>query len=149
MEKINEERYLENKNEIRYRNDSGERDLEDFKVFEKIDLKRSKNSTLGRNHSLTGDIEDRLNVEQGEVRNFNKEELNVRIRMIHDKGRPMGRENTEEGEDLSTSSEHHAGKQVLRGQHVKNVDSEMKMFVRRMFKWKNKIRWQNSRPREI
>ena len=31
----------------------------------------------------------------------------------------------------STSSEHHAGKQVLRGQHVKNEDGEMKRFVQR------------------
>ena len=52
----------------------------------------------------------------------------------------VGREDTKEGE-------HHAGKQVPGGQNVKNVDSEMKVFVRRMFKRMNKIRWQKLRER--
>ena len=141
-EKINEEIDMEKKNEIKYRNDSGEKDIGDFKAYEEVDIKRSKKSNIGRNRGLTGDIQDRLNVEQCEVRNFVKEELNVHIRMIHDKGRSMGRENTEEGDDPSPYSGHYAGKQVLGGQHVKNMDSEMKVFVRRMFKWKNKIQWQ-------
>ena len=37
--------------------------------------------------------------------------------------------------------------EVPGGQNVKNVDSEMKVFVRRMFKRMNKIRWQKSRER--
>ena len=49
--------------------------------------------------------------------------------------------------DPSTYGEHYVGKQVLGEQHVKNVDSEMKVFVRRMFEWMNKIRWQKSRER--
>ena len=60
----------------------------------------------------------------------------------------MGRDNIEEGDDPSTYSEQYVGKQVFGGQHVKNVDSEMKVFVRRMFKWKNKIRWQKLRERK-
>ena len=79
----------------------------------------------------TSDEKLEINVEQCEVRNFMKEELKVHIRMIHDKGRSVRREDTEEGEDHSTHTEHHVGKQVLRGQHVKNEDGEMKRLVQR------------------
>ena len=80
-----------------------------------------------------------MNVEKCEVEVLNKEDLRGHICMIHDKGRPMEQDNTEEGDDPSTSNEHQAGKQVSRGQHVKNEDGKMKMFIRRMFNWKNKV----------
>ena len=129
--------------------------LNKFKLrFEQINMievqMREKEETV---KERTSDKRLEINVEQCEVSNFMKEELKVHIRMIHDKGRSVGREDTEEGEDRSTYSEHHAGKQVLRGQHVKNEDGEMKRFVQRfvqrMFQWKNGIRWQKRRPREI
>ena len=84
-------------------------------------------------------VHEKGKCEKCEVVIADKEELNDHIRMIHDKGWPIEQGNTEEGDDPSTSSEHHAGKQVLRGQHVKNEDGEMKMFIRWMFNWKNKI----------
>ena len=140
-----------------------ENDENKFKIrFEQINMievqMREKEEQVKES---TSDEKLEINVEQCEVRNFMKEELNVHIRMIHDKGRLVGREDTKEGEGLSTSSEHHAGKQVIGGQHVKNEDGEMKRFVQRfvqkfvqrfvqrMFQWNNGIRWQKRRPREI
>merc|ERR1712237_25121 len=178
---------LEHNDDIRYQNHS---DYKDYKDFEEAESERSEKSTVDRSRSLS--------VEQCGVEVINKEDLRVHIRMIHDKGRPMGRESIEQsdkrdfnaskgwlyrflsrncltGSDIisfherkeydddeknlsceqcgerfslkthmsthtgepphvcdsstSTSSEHHAGKQVLRGQHVKNEDGEMKRFV--------------------
>merc|ERR1712237_258671 len=102
---------LENKDAIRYQNHSDKRDFEDcedHKDSAEVEIERSKKSTVDRNRDLS--------VEQCEVGNFMKEELKVHIRMIHDKGRSVRREDTEEGEDHSTRTEHHAGKQVIRGQ---------------------------------
>ena len=94
-------------------------------------------------------VHEKGKCEKCEVVVADKEELNDHICMIHDKGWSVQQDNTEAGDVLSTSGGHHAGKQVFGGLHVKNEDGKMKMFIRRMFNWKNKVRWQNSRPREI
>ena len=180
---------LEHNDDIRYQNHS---DYKDYKDFEEAEFERSEKSTVDRSRSLS--------VEQCGVKVINEEDLRVHIRMIHDKGRPMGRESIEQsdkkdfnaskgwlyrflsrnyltGSDIisfherkeydddeknfsceqcgerfslkthmsthtgepphvcdsstSTASEHHAGKQVLRGQHVKNEDGEIERFVQR------------------